>query len=294
MRARAARCSTTAASSGRRCWHGAGKAAAAWVSGYGSWGEIEGDGNAAALDRELSGLFAGVELPLGGGWSAGLAGGRSRAELDIGALGSEAEVTSWHAAAHVGGSFGGFRLVAGGAVTWHEIETARSIAFTGFSDSAAAEYGGRTVQAFAEAGYAVPLGGFTVEPFAGAAWVDVETDAFTETGGAAALGGQSGSDDTLFTTLGLRGAADIGALSLTGSAAWRHAFGLEATETRLAFGTGTPFTVAGTPIAEDALAVEAGVEIGLGGAARLAILYTGQIADRSEDHGARATLSVPF
>ena len=265
-----------------------------WASGYGSWGEIEADANAAALDRESTGLFGGVDLPLGAGWSAGLAGGRSRADFGVAARGSEADVRSWHAAARIMGRFGGFRFTAGGAMSWHDIETSRTVAFTGFSDTPAAAYDGRTRQIFAEAGYELPLGAATLEPFAAIARVDVETDAFAESGGAAALTGEEGSDDASFTTLGLRARAGMGPVSLTGSAAWRRS-GVDASRSDLAFGSAAQsFVAVGAPIAEDALMLEAGAELAIGGAGRLRIVYAGQLAGKTDDHGGRATLSIPF
>ncbi|HEX8381367.1 MAG TPA: autotransporter domain-containing protein [Allosphingosinicella sp.] len=265
-----------------------------WASGYGSWGEIERNSNSGAIDRESSGFFAGVDLPLGAGWSAGLAGGRSRADFEINARASTADVASWHAAAHVTGRFGGLRVAGGGAVSWHRIDTGRTIAFTGFSDSPTARYDGRTTQAFAEIAYSLPIGGATLEPFAEAAYVRVRTDGFTESGGAAALTGARETQSATFTTVGLRASAALGPLSLTGTAGWRHAHGLDPSASRLSFGAGSPFTVTAAPIAEDSIVAEAGVEVSLGGAARFRLVYSGQIAGRSEDHGARATLSLPF
>jgi outer membrane autotransporter protein len=266
-----------------------------WASGYGSWGEIEGDGNAAALDRESTGFFGGADLPLAPGLGAGVALGRSRAQFGLDARNSDSEVRSWHAAARVAGSLGGVRVVAGGAMSWHRIDTSRSIAFTGFSDSPSASYDGRTRQLFAEIGYELPFGAASIEPFAGAARVDVDTDGFTEAGGAAALTGEDGSSKATFTTLGLRARVGAGPVSLTGSAAWRHASGVERGESRLAFGpAGQSFTVTGASVAEDALMIEAGAGIGIGGAGRLRIVYSGQLAGETNDHGGRATLSLPF
>jgi outer membrane autotransporter protein len=266
-----------------------------WASAYGSWGSIEGNSNGASIDRDSTGLFAGIDLPLGPGWTAGLAGGRSRADFDLAARASNADVTSWHAVAHLTGRFGGLRVAGGGAVAWHRIETARTVAFTGFSDSPTARYDGRTTQAFAELALTLPMGGAKLEPFAEAAYVRVRTDGFTESGGASALTGARRSDGATFTTLGLRASAGLGPVSLTGTAAWRHAHGLHPSESHLSFGAaGTPFTVTSAPIAKDALVAEAGAEVRLGAAARFRLVYAGQIAGRSEDHGARATLSLPF
>jgi len=266
-----------------------------WVHGYGSWGETEANGNTAALDRNSSGLLAGFDLPIGSHWSARLGGGYSHARFSADALVSTARLDTWHVGGRIAGRFGGLGVAAGAALSWHEIDTERSIAFPGFSDNASARYDGRTAQFFAEAGYALPIGGgASVEPFVRGAWVDMKTDAFAEAGGAAALSGADASDDVGFATLGLKAKAEVGAIALTGTAGWRHAFSLEPSEASLAFDGGAPFTVTGAPIAGDALTLEAGVEVSLGSGGRLGLAYSGQIARRSEDHGARAVLSLGF
>lgn len=266
-----------------------------WAHGYDSSGETGGDGTTAELGRDSSGLFAGFDLPLGGPWSARIGGGYSHAGFDADTLASTAKLHTWHAGVRLAGEFGGLNVAAGAAVSWHRIDTERVIGFPGFSDAANARYDGRTVQAFGEAGYEVPIGGgASLEPFARGAWVVVKTDAFAEAGGAAALSGTDESDGVGFSTIGVKAKVDFGAIALTSSAGWRHAFSLEPTEASLSLGGGPAFTVTGAPVAKDALALEAGVEISIGGSGRLGLAYSGRIADRSDDHGARAVLSLPF
>src|SRR5262249_10636467 len=63
---------------------------------------------------------------------------------------------------------------------------------------------GTTAQVFGEVGYGFTFGRVALEPFAGLAWVSVNTDGFTEAGGAAALTGFGDSFDTGYSKLGLR------------------------------------------------------------------------------------------
>jgi outer membrane autotransporter protein len=162
--------------------------------------------------------------------------------------------------------------------------------------SATTSYDARTSQVFAEAGHVLPLGRAAIEPFAGVAWVGIESDGFTEAGGTAALRGSAGSAETFASTLGLRGRVEIGALSLKGKVAWQHDFDADPSRAILAFDTapGTRFTVTGVTGDEDVGVIELGAETRLAGAARLSLVYSGRIGARSEDHGARATLSLPF
>lgn len=75
---------------------------------------------------------------------------------------------------------------------------------------------------------------------------------------------------------------------------WRHAFGDVTPLASLAFAGSDAFTIAGTPIAEDALVVEAGFDVGVSERASLGVSYSGQIASNAGDHGFRADLTVKF
>ena len=52
--------------------------------------------------------------------------------------------------------------------------------------------------------------------------------------------------------------------------------------------------IAGTPIARDALALEAGLDVQLGTHSSLGIIYSGQIGGGAQDHSANARLKVSF
>ncbi|KSV73071.1 hypothetical protein N185_21325 [Sinorhizobium sp. GW3] len=62
----------------------------------------------------------------------------------------------------------------------------------------------------------------------------------------------------------------------------------------MAFGTGSAFSVAGTPIAEDAAIIEAGVDFALTGTASLGITYTGQFGSGTTQNAVDAKLDVRF
>src|SRR5690606_4582665 len=130
-------------------------------------------------------------------------------------------------------------------------------------------------------------------PFAELAWVEIKADAFAESGGAAALSGDGRATDGLFTSLGARATARPGPVALTGRLGWLHAFDAEPQSATFAFAGGDAFTIAGTPISQDALIAETGLELSLGHT-RVDLNYSGQIGERSEGHGVRATLRLLF
>ena len=272
---------------------------ALWAQGTGAWGSADGGapGGAARLDLSAQSIFVGLDTGLGG-WRAGVLGGYTHSKIDANARSSTARVDSYHLAAYAGARWGGTGLRLGGAYAWQNLSTRRTISFSGFSDSERADYDGRTFQLFGELGQRVSLGALAVEPFGGIAHVRISTDAFTERGGSAALTARKESENTTFTSLGLRASIGAGALgtgvSLRASAAWRHAFEDVVPTDRLAFGTGTPFVIYGAPIARDAAALQADFEVHLTGGAMFSIGYSGQIAGRAQDHAAEARLSVAF
>ncbi len=110
-------------------------------------------------------------------------------------------------------------------------------------------------------------------PSCSSAFVDVTTDGFTENDGAGGADGGEESTDIFLSTLGLHGSGDLilaGGKHLTadGTLGWRHAFGDVTPDTTFAFnaGAGLPFAIGGVPIARDAALVDLGLALQLGDA----------------------------
>jgi len=266
-----------------------------WSEGYGAWGESTG--SSADMDRSSGGFFIGGDVALNDIWRAGFAGGYGRSSFDIDDRASSADADTYTLAAYAGAEIGAFGLRFGAAHSWHDVDTSRAIGFAGFADRAEASYDARTAQLFGEAGYTIRHGAASFEPFAGLAYVNLHTDAFSESG-RAGLGFASDTTDVTYTTLGLRAATalDLGGMAarLHGTLGWQHAFGDTTPTARAAFAGGSGFTVEGVPIAEDAALLKAGFDIDLSGAASLDISYTGRLAEDIKDHGFGARLSVKF
>jgi outer membrane autotransporter protein len=267
-----------------------------WAQGFGAWARYNNDGNAAAVRRDLAGVVTGVDTAAGEGGRAGLAAGYASSRATLDARGA-ATIESGHVAAYAGWTLGAFNLRGGAALSFHTIDTDRTIAFAGFFDRATAHYDGRTGQAFGELGYGLALGMLALEPFAGAAFVSVQTDATAERGGTAALNLAGARLETATTTLGLRAAsmARLGDITLTPRAtlAWQHALDDVTPNAVLAFqaATAVPFTIAGVPLARDALLAEAGLDLALSAHATIGVSYAGQLAATTQDHAAKGRFS---
>ena len=269
-----------------------------WAQGFGAWGRFDTDGNAATLRRDLAGVVTGFDARFGNA-RAGIAAGYTGSRNNLDARGS-ANVETGHIAAYGGFNVGAFNLRAGGAYAFHTIDTDRIIAFPGFADRATAHYDGNTGQIFGEIGYGFAFGQVAVEPFAGAAFVRVNTDAATERALAAGLNIAGTSFEVGYASLGIRAASMIPVgdgmvLIPRASAAWQHAFNSVTPAETLAFLAGGPaFTISSVPIARDSLLAEAGLDLAINRNATIGVSYVGQIANNVQDHAAKGRFSWKF
>lgn len=269
-----------------------------WGQAFGAFGQRNGDGNAATLGRNIGGFFLGGDALVTDDVRLGLMGGYSRSSFSVDDRMSSGTADSYTLGAYGGGEWDAFSLKGGAAYSWHSLDTSRSVAFTGFSDSLSASYSARTFQAYGEAAYGIDAGPARFEPFANLAHVNLSTDGFTEKGGAAALSARSGSTGVTFATLGLRAETTrkLGKVDTTlrGMAGWRHAFGATPTSTFTFAAGGTAFTVTGVPHARDVLALDAGFDMNLTQDAALGFSYGGQFGPGMQDHSGKASFNVKF
>ncbi|MET3577331.1 outer membrane autotransporter protein [Mesorhizobium robiniae] len=270
---------------------------AVWGQAFGSWGDKDSDGNAAAFDRSTGGLLMGADR-LVGDWRVGLLGGYSHSSFDADDRQSSGDADSYHIGLYGGTNWGAIAFRTGAAYSWNSISTQRSVAFNGLADSLSADYDAGTAQVFGELAYKMAANRFHFEPFANLAYVSVHTDGFTEKGGAAALTSASSTTEATFTTLGLRASTDfaLGGTNATarGMVGWRHAFGDVTPVSTFAFAGGDAFTIAGVPLAKDAAVVEVGFDLQMSTNATLGLSYTGQFGAHAADNGAKADLRVKF
>jgi len=272
------------------------KSSGFWMQGFGSWGDWDGDGNAASLDRSTGGAIAGVDT-LVGSWRFGVAGGYSQTSFDVDDRRSSGDADGYHAAIYAGTNWDNVFLRTGAAYSWTDIATKREIT-SPIVDELEADYGAGTAQIFGELAYRADFGGLVIEPFANAAYVNLHTEGFIEKGGVAALESKSSSSDSVVTVLGLRPEVrfELGDMEMaaTGMVGWQHAFGDVTPETQLAFEGGEEFGIRGAPMARDTALVEAGLALKLTDSVSFGASYQGQFGDGVSDNGFNARLGVEF
>jgi outer membrane autotransporter protein len=270
-----------------------------WAQGVGAWGKIDGDGNAADASRNLSGVFTGFDRRFGD-WRAGLAAGYSNSSVSVSARASSANIDTAYVAAYAGTSYWAWNFRSGATFAWNTIGTSRTIAFPGFVEQATTRYGAGEAQVFGELGYGLTFGAIAAEPFAGLAWVHLDTESFTETGGVSALIGTGHKEDVGYSTLGARVATysllqNGMALIPRASVAWQHAFGDVTPTAALSFQSiGAGFNILGVPIARNAALVEAGCDLQLTAQAKIGVSYAGQLANRAHDHSVKGNFTWRF
>jgi outer membrane autotransporter protein len=268
-----------------------------WAQGVGAWGKFNSDGNAADVSHNLGGFFTGLDRRFGD-WRAGIAGGYTNSSMT--ARADSANIETAHFAAYTGTSFGAWNFRSGAALAWNTIGTSRSIVFPGFAEQATAHYGAGEGQIFSELGYGMAFGNIATEPFAGLAWVHLNTNGFTEAGGVSALTDSGNKDDVGYSTLGARAAT----FYLLGngmvfvprvSAAWQHAFGTVMPVASLVFQSGSaPFGIVGIPLARDAALVEVGIDLQITAQAKVGVSYVGQLANRAQDNAVTGSFTWRF
>jgi fibronectin-binding autotransporter adhesin len=266
-----------------------------WGQGFGDWGSNDGNGNVAGMNRSTKGFIGGVDVPVAETWRVGVLGGFSDTGLNIKDRSSAGTSTNYHLGLYGGTETGPIAVRLGAAYSWLGLQTARAVAFNGFSDQPTAKYNGGTTQAFGEVGYNLSVDAVSLEPFANLAYVNLNMGAFQEAGGSSALNVASATTDTTFTTLGLHAKEQLG-LGITAKASlgWRHAFGDVTPVSTNAFAGGTAFSIDGVPVAQDAAAIDAGFDAIISDHLTLGLSYTGQFASDAHDNGVKANVGWKF
>lgn len=276
----------------------AGEGPAIWSQGYGSWANLDGDGNASGLERNAGGLFFGADGELTDAIRLGFVGGYGHASLSLSEGRGAASIDSYSFGVYGRGTWENVNLSVGVSNTWHETASSRSVQFDLFEDDLSADYHGRTAQAFAELGYRVETGSVALEPFVGLAYVNIDADSFTEDGGAAALRVSDDASDATYSSIGLRTSSrfDVAGVPMAANAVvgWRHNFGDTSIGSVQGFDAGNAFTVSSASFDRDVAFVEAGLSAALGASARLSVAYTGQFGKDITDSGVKVRLDVAY
>ncbi|MBU7590559.1 MAG: autotransporter domain-containing protein, partial [Sphingopyxis terrae] len=268
---------------------------AVWGQFFGNWGENDGAGGTADLDRNTIGGLLGVDFGVGDTVVLGAAGAYLETDQTLAERASDAKLKSVHILGYAGGSFGNLSLKAGVGYASYDVSTRRFTAFPAIGQTLTGTYKGSVFHGFAEAGYRIGLGEGHVEPFGQLVAVRARTGNFAESGGSAALAGARTSENSLGSTLGARfETAPAGALSVAGMAGWQHGFGSLEPVTSLRFAAGPAFSIRAAGLSRNAGV--AAVEARLRPSERILVSvgYDGVIGSAGQDHSIKAGVRISF
>ncbi|MGJ4860072.1 autotransporter domain-containing protein [Labrys sp. La1] len=273
-----------------------------WAQGFGSWGHF-GGGHDVRIDHSTGGFLLGFDALVQGSflqdWRLGALAGYSHSSFDADASSASGKADNYHVGLYAGRQWNALALRLGATYTWHDVDSDRSVILPSYADRLGTSYDAGTAQLFGELGYRIDRGALRLEPFVNAAYLNLHTDGFRETGGDAALTGRSETSNLGFTTLGARAATSFdltGDIVATAQATlgWRHAYGNLRPTAALALADGSSFLANGAPIARDALAVDAGLSVALSHSASLGVSYSGQFGEKAVDQSVKGNFVWRF
>ncbi|QFY79201.1 autotransporter domain-containing protein [Alcaligenes faecalis] len=281
-----------------------GKDTVLWAEVIHQQRDLDGDDNSQDVRHKVGGLFLGGDTAIGEqGWRMGASLGYLENRIKLDDRRQSSRSNSYSAALYGTQAWemgsGSLNLLAGGAYTRHSLDSERSISVHQ-SETLKADYKAHSIQAFAQLGYRMPVSPrSSVEPYASVNWHQLRHGSFSESGGQAALRGDSQRQNLSTVTLGLRGTTEVDlsktTLSLSAGLGWRHALGDTTPERELAFAAlpGSNFRVSGAPIAKNAAVAELGAELKAGKSTSFGLNYQGQFG-RNQDHAGSLFMKVRF
>lgn len=285
----------------------AGPSAGPWVEVFHSNQARDGADGVLGDKRRLDGLVLGVAAAVHELWTVGGYFGVQRSQLERDQGVAQADIDSTHLGLHIAGQIDSLRLAMGAARTLHRLATSRAVRAGTLNDLLRARYRGHTSQIFGEAAWPAWHGRFgwqnrfVLSPFGRLAWVHTRFDAYSETGGPAALNARRAALTGWVSTLGLRAEAAVdgpggGGALVYAQLGWDHAnrARAESTQSFRASATQTLFTSQGLPPTRNAWAVQLGMDARVGKAADVGFGYLGRFGSGVSDQGVGGWARIAF
>jgi outer membrane autotransporter protein len=265
-----------------------------WARGYGVFGDIDGDGNAAGADYTTGGLAVGLDTALGEHWTVGVSAGYGRTDVD--SFGAELDVDSYQFAAYAGYRQGGWHADALVGHAWQDVDSMRPVSFGGVDSLSTAGYDLKSFSAVVEAGHDFAWSArTTLTPFVALEFTRSHRDGFTETG-VAGLTVDGRTEHSLRPTFGVRLSREIeteagGRLEPMVYAAYAREVMDNVSRVRAAFANApaASFLIDGPDTDRDRFLAGAALATRLTERAVLALAWDAELADSDTAHAVSAT-----
>ncbi|NVZ68098.1 autotransporter outer membrane beta-barrel domain-containing protein [Pseudomonas costantinii] len=274
-----------------------------WVKGLGNDATLDSQHGSAGLKSATQGLLLGADWTLDHAWRVGVLGAKSSSNLD--AQRFSADLDSWHLGGYAVRQDGPLALRLGAIYSSHAGQTKRNLGILNYTEQLKGRYDAQSQTAFAEAGYQLGLGDFSLEPFAGIGYQRYHRESFKEQGGLTALSVGAQAQQNFSSTFGLRLAKQYrfdNRMSLTPhfSTGWKHLYGNVGSQVRQSYrvldavGLNGDFTIDGTSLDRNSLNLQAGLDLALSQQHTIGLTYSGETGTHSSNHGLMGQWRMSF
>jgi outer membrane autotransporter protein len=240
--------------------------------------------------------LAGIDVSTGG-FKLGSMFSQSNTDVNLYSLG-QSNIESLGASVYAGyrRDTSGFAVGIGAGFASNNAVGSRAITVPTLAQVLAGKTKSTSLQYFAEASYDVAGSANTrIEPFARIARVELDSKAFAETGGSAALNGDKQSNSRTMTGVGVRGAHASANMTLNASIGWQRTSGDLSASTNLELSLiDAPYEVHSAALDRNAVTLDTQASFRLSSHMTFAIGYNGVAGKNSRSHGARATIRYAF
>jgi outer membrane autotransporter protein len=279
-----------------------------WLQGFGSFGHLDGDGNALGGDYTISGVSGGFDCRLSPEVLVGVAVGYSHDDANIGGPGASGNVDAIQLAGYSGYVNGPWHLDGIFSYGYLQTDTKRVISVGSGSGSiqqtADGSYNGNVFSLSTEGGYAFEAGPLTIEPTLGLDYTHLSQDSFQESG---AFGGNnyglsvhSVDMDSFRSAVGVRLAAKFGEKDDVQfipelRAGWEHEFMDKTADVNASFiGGSGDFVVRGVELGADSGVLGAGLTVWFDKSIQGFVNYDARMNERLSSHTVSGGLSYSF
>ena len=181
-----------------------------WMRGYGVFGSLDDDGNAAGVDYDIGGAAIGIDRQFSPNFLAGISLGYASTKARFDRDAAKANIDSYDLGLYAGLRSDGFRADAVLSYAYLDNDTSRRISIGPINRTARADYGGHRFGVGLDLGYALRLGPVEVEPQAGLQYTRLRQNGFDEKGaGAVNLDVDATTVESLRSSVGARLAVNV-------------------------------------------------------------------------------------
>ena len=267
-----------------------------WMRAAGSWGTVKADGTGNRYKTDQTAVLTGIDVSTGGFKLGGMVS-QSSTDVNLYSFG-QSNIESVGATVYAGyrGDTSGFAVGFGAGFASNNALGNRAITVPTFAQALVGKTKSTSLQYFAEASYDFAGGANTrIEPFARIARVELDSKAFAETGGSAALHGDKQSNSLTMTGAGVRGAHASANMTLNASIGWQRTSGDLSAPVNLGLSLiDTPFEVHSAAFDRNAVTLDTQASFRLSSHMMFGIGYNAVAGKNSRSHGARATIRYAF